>query len=175
MVARVAERLQRGLVESGKTENPPDRDLVIAGALLHDIAKTKCLEERCKHAEVGALFCNEIGYPQIGEIVANHVILTNFRHESYRSNTFNAMELVFYADKRVRHDEVVTLNERLEYILSKYGNNSPEQDELIVKNFNKCTQLEDYLFASLPFCPDDIADLLTVIPEGLHYYPPELP
>lgn len=173
MVARVAELLQRHLMETGQATETPDRDLVIAGALLHDIAKTKCLMENCRHAEIGALLCNELGFPQIGEIVANHVILSDFRHKSYAAGSFNAMELVFYADKRVRHDEVVPLDARLEYILSKYGNNSPQQDTLIVKNFDRCRLLEKHLFARLDFSPADVFELLAVVPEGLQHYPPE--
>lgn len=173
MVARVAELLHRGLQDSAHSAEMPDRDLVIAGALLHDIAKTKCLQEDCQHAEVGAAICNELGYPQIAEIVSNHVILSRFRQERYAAGNFTAADIVFYADKRVRHDEVVTLDARLEYILGKYGDNSPLQEAFIVKNFNKCRDLEEYLFFYLDFSPADIPVLLCSTPAGLHHYPPE--
>lgn len=174
MVARVAERIQRGLVAHGRAENPPNRDLVIAGALLHDIAKTKCLKEQCRHAEVGAIFCITKGYSHIAEIVANHVILEDYSTNRYTTNLFNAKEIVFYADKRVRHDEVVSLDDRLEYILNKYGNNGPEQDALIVQNFNKCRRLEEYLFRCLDFSPEDILGEISVIPKKLDFYPPNI-
>ena len=173
MVARVAERLQRGLKESRIAVKFPERDLVIAGALLHDIAKSRCIEENCRHAEAGAVFCTELGYPRIAEIVRNHVVLSRYRHESYRAGNFNAVELVFYADKRVRHDEVVTLDERLEYIIGKYADNSPEQEALIVKNFMKCKDLEENLFSCLDFSPADIPVLVLEAPAELRHYPPK--
>lgn len=173
MVARVAELLQRSLVKDGKATDIPDRDLVIAGALLHDIAKSKCLEENCRHADVGAILCTELGYPQIGEIVQNHVFLSNFRHESYMTGKFNAMELVFYADKRVRHDEVVTLDARLEYIIGKYGDSNPLRETLIEKNFLKCREFESHLFSFIAFTPDDVPALLAEVPGELLHYPPQ--
>ena len=174
MVARVASLLQRGLKQSRIAVQFPDRDLVIAGALLHDIAKSRCLEDNCRHAEVGAALCTELGYPRIAEIVRNHVVLSRYRHESYRAGNFNAVELVFYADKRVRHDEVVTLDDRLEYIIGKYADNSPEQEALIVKNFMKCKDLEENLFACLDFSPADVSVMVAEAPAELRHYPPGL-
>jgi putative nucleotidyltransferase with HDIG domain len=172
MVARVAELLVRGLRDEGSSGPVPDKDLVIAGALLHDIAKTKCLRENCRHAEVGAEICMDLGYPEIAGIVADHVILSRFEEERYHRGVFTATELVFYADKRVRHDEVVSLDARLEYILGKYGNGTPLHEALILKNFNLCRELENHLFARLRFSPSDIDTLLVSALPELHHYPP---
>ena len=52
VVARVAEALVDGLGRTGKTPGPlPDKEEVVAGALLHDIAKTLCIKTDCRHAE----------------------------------------------------------------------------------------------------------------------------
>ena len=61
IVARVAETIVSGLqLPEDQRSLPADIDLVLAGALLHDIAKTKCLDGSCQHAEEGMLFCSEI-------------------------------------------------------------------------------------------------------------------
>lgn len=64
--------------------------------------------------------------------------------------------IVYYADKRVRHNVVVNLDERLEYILDHYGKGTPDRRELIRKNFNKCLALEQHLFHWLPFGPKEL-------------------
>lgn len=144
-VARVAERVWQRL--SGHPALPPlpPRKLIIAGALLHDIAKTQCLTEGCDHAKVGAAICLADGYPAIAEIVREHVRLFDFAENRYSKGEFLAKELIFYADKRVVHTDIVSLDQRLEYILDKYGDNTPVRHELIRKNFSRCRDLERWL------------------------------
>jgi putative nucleotidyltransferase with HDIG domain len=140
------------------TGETPARDLVIAGALLHDIAKTPCLEDGGDHARRGAEICRELGYPEIAVIVAEHVVLGDHDPGRYRQGIFSATEIIYYADKRVRHEEIVTLEERLEYILEHYGMNDPVMHGRIRKNFDKCVQLEHFIFSFLPFSPEQLAE-----------------
>ena len=157
MVARVACVLLQELSNSLETEEIiASKELVLSGALLHDIAKTPCLGNRCDHAKHGRDICLELGYPEVAEVVREHVILTDFSLTRYNTGLFLAKELVYYADKRVRHDEIVSLDERLEYILEHYGNNDPKRHSLIRKNFTKCQQLEESLFSFLKISTDDI-------------------
>ncbi len=150
MVARVAQSLHIALTHR-KTAHPPlpAANLVLAGALLHDIAKTPCLKGRCDHARKGRDICLELGFPEVAEIVREHVGITDFSPERYKKGVFLAKELVYYADKRVRHDKIVSLAERLEYILEHYGNNDPERHRLIRGNFDKCFQFEKFLLDAL--------------------------
>jgi len=171
MVARVADLLQRQLNTVGRAATVPPRKLVIAGALLHDIAKSKCLDEGCRHADVGAVICEELGYTDIARIVSNHVVLSDFGPDRYQRGEFNAVELVFYADKRVKHDQVVSLDERLDYILEKYANNSQRNEALIIQNFAACRILEEHIFACLDFSPYDITTLLAKESAGPLQYP----
>lgn len=151
LVARIAELLAQQLHERLPEGQVPDQDLCVNGALLHDIAKTPCLKEGCDHAATGAEICQRHGYPEIAEIVAGHVILQDFSPERYRQGLFLAQEIVYYADKRVRHDTIVSLDERLEYILENYGGNDERVQGLIRDNFSRCEQLEDVLFTFLDF------------------------
>ena len=159
MVARVAQTLTTRLALHPLAQ-PADIDEVIAGALLHDIAKTRCLSNNSHHAKDGQSICRELGYPEIGEIVLEHVVLRNFNEELYKKGVFGSKELVYYADKRVRHDQVVTLAERLEYIIERYGDNDPLKKERIQQNFSATIQFEQLLFSFLDFEPDNLVELL---------------
>lgn len=163
-VARVAELLVDGLIEAKKASGLPSIKHVIAGALLHDIAKTECLNGKCRHNILGKEICNALGYPEIGEIVEEHVILKEFRAEMYKKGIFSAKEIVYYADKRVRHDEIVSLECRLEYILDRYGNDDPHRKSFIRSNFQQCQDLEVYLFTFLNFSPEQLSQLISKEP-----------
>ncbi len=163
VVARVAESLVDSLLRAGRSAGPfPDKKEVVAGALLHDIAKTICLKTNCRHAEEGKLICLELGYPELGEIVAEHVILNNFTAELYAQGIFGTKEIVFYADKRVRHDQVVSLADRLEYILERYGDNNPVREKLIHQNFNQALDFEKYFFNFLDILPEEISKYISL-------------
>jgi putative nucleotidyltransferase with HDIG domain len=162
-VARVAEAVLTGLTETnGKKINLPERELVLAGALLHDIAKTICLQQDCLHAQKGRDICLRHGFPAIAEIVCEHVLLREFSIERYAQGIFYAKEIVYYADKRVRHDTIVSLEERLSYILERYGNNDKERVGRIRDNFQRCQTMEKYLFSRINFAPDELAERTVV-------------
>lgn len=168
MVARVADTIHSGLTANRQLDGAlPERGLVIAGALLHDIAKALCLQQDCRHADVGEQICRELGYPAIAPIVRDHVKLSAFTPDLYARGIFGAAEIVYYADKRVKHDRIVDLEDRLAYILDKYSNSDSFREKLIHANFRQCQDLESYLFAGLPFSPDELADHInaTLLPE----------
>ena len=145
MVAQVADNVLTRLQKNSESLVLPDKELVVAGALLHDIAKTDCLRNGGDHAKIGSQICTELGYGEIAEIVREHVRLFSYAEETYRQGIFPAKELVFYADKRVMHNEIVDLPTRLVYILDRYGDNDGERHRIINWNFQKCKQLEKWL------------------------------
>ena len=157
VVAHITDLLVTGLQDGVNAQRLPNRQLCISGALLHDIAKTPCLDGSCDHASAGAEICLQHGYPEIAAIVEEHVILKDHNPDRYQSGWFTARELVYYADKRVRHDEIVNLDERLDYIIEHYGNKDARLHELIRANFNQCVQLEAFLFDFLDFSPAQLA------------------
>lgn len=145
-VARVAVTLARQLAG--------DEELITAGALLHDIAKTKCLNGACNHAQVGSEICLAHGYTEVAPIVAEHVILADY------SRPVAATEIVYYADKRVRHDEIVSLDDRKVYIEERYGQGKAEIIEAIRLNFSKCYDVEKRIFAGLSLTPPALAQMV---------------
>jgi len=158
VVGRIADLLAELLQEKGGKTPSPNRQLCVIGALLHDIAKTPCLSSGCDHARKGAEVCRRLGYPELAEIVEQHVVLKDFSLQRCGQGIFSAKEIVYYADKRVRHDEIVSLEERLEYILHNYGQNDPDLHRLIRENFSQCVRLEQCLFDCFDFSPDQLAD-----------------
>ena len=156
VVARLAIQLLQGLRDMQPGKPQADMNLVLAGALLHDIAKTPCLNSNCDHAKAGAAICRQHGLEEIAAIVAEHVILKDYNPARYAEGHFTAGEIVYYADKRVRHNVVVHLDERLEYILDHYGKGNPPRQQLIRENFNRCLTLEHHLFRWLPFAPAEL-------------------
>src|SRR4030042_7038653 len=94
-----------------------NRELIRAAALLHDITKTRSFQTLEDHAETGARLLSEIGYPEVGRIVGQHVRLESY----FASAVPSEAEVVNYADKRVLHDRIVSLSERMGYILAKNG------------------------------------------------------
>ena len=165
IVARVAETIVKELeIPKENGCRPPDLDTVLAGALLHDIAKTKCLDGSCQHAQEGMLICTAHDYPDIGRIVAQHVIMNSFDRDAYRRGHFPAREIVYYADKRVRHNEIVPLSQRLDYIIDKYSQGSDRIRERIRENFALCVEFEGYLFSFLPFSPGELPQRINPAP-----------
>jgi uncharacterized protein len=148
VVARIAELLARGLLEAGESV---DLKKVIAAALMHDIAKTSCLKNGRNHAEEGRKICLQNNLEEIAPIVAEHVVLRTY----LINGCFSEKEIVYYADKRVNHHSVVSLEERLRYILERYG--ARGRREVIERNFALCRKIEAALFGLLPFHPEELS------------------
>lgn len=155
IVAKVAEILSQGIQKNGASL---DVELTVAGALLHDIAKTQCLGDKDgSHAIMGREICLKHGYIKVADIVAEHVVL---KHNG--NGPVTEKEVVYYADKRVNHDQIVSLDERLTYIKETYAAGNKGRQELIDINFQKCLALEKRIFQGLPFVPEKVAELVQI-------------
>jgi uncharacterized protein len=154
VVAKVAGIITHGLISAGHSLS---LETVIAGALLHDIGKTACLDNDDDHAVKGLEICLAHNLATIADIVAEHVILKNYSS----AQGFTEKEIVYYADKRVNHDQVVSLDERLSYILARYGRNNAVRCRAIKINYTRCRDLEKRMFSFLDFDPTDLPDLLS--------------
>ena len=140
------------LVDHLKLEgNQLNGRLVQAAALLHDITKTRSFETEENHALTGGQVLTDCGYPQVGDLVRQHVRLDNY---SEPQNLSEAV-IVNYADKRVLHDRIVSLEERMTYIIDRYGQKA-EHQERIQMLWEKTTALERQIFKHMPFSPADL-------------------
>jgi uncharacterized protein len=149
-VCRVALLLTDHLKQNGL-----NRRLIQAAALLHDITKTRSFQTGEDHAETGAQLLADLGFAEVGRIVGQHV-----RLERYLASKSPAEEeIVNYADKRVLHDRIVPLSERMGYILERYGQ-EPDRKRALLLLWEKTEALEARLFAGLPFAPHDINGFL---------------
>ncbi len=153
MVARVAHVITVGL---GPKAQEMSKGLILAGALLHDIGKTEALKHGGDHVQIGQEICREEGFEELVPIVAEHVVLKSFSADG----KITEKEVVYYSDKRVNHDQVVALEERLAYILKRYASRNPELKDPIVHNFNICRKVEQKLFEGLEFRPSEIGNLV---------------
>lgn len=152
-VARVALLLVRSLNETGLHLS---RDMTVTGALLHDIGKNESLETGQDHAELGRQICLRHGFDEISDLVGEHVRLKN--HNSVCG--CREKEVVYYADKRVNHDQIVSLEGRLKYIVERYGGNRDWIHRRIRENFEFCRRVEQKLFSRLRFGPESVPDLV---------------
>jgi uncharacterized protein len=112
-VARVAVAIMNNL----KDDADISRKAVIVACLLHDITKTRSLQTKEHHDLSGGLLLEELGFPTIGAMVKEHVVLQNLQPEG----NLLAKEIVYYSDKRVKHDQIVTVEERVSDLIIRYG------------------------------------------------------
>ena len=149
-VCQVAAYLTETLNSNGYTLN---LDLIRAAALLHDITKTRSLQTSENHARTGALYLAGRGYPEVGDIVAQHVNLNAFNPDGEPT----AAEVVNYADKRVLHDRVVSLEARLAYIQERYQCSLGELGNRLERMRNEAGRIETKLFLTIPSAPADLS------------------
>ena len=150
VVERIAVLIARGLLETGINLS---LEIVSAGALMHDIAKTQSLDTTVDHTVLGKAICLEQRMDEIADIVGEHVTLKDFDS----TGPITEKEIVYYADKRVNHSSVVSLDERLEYLLHRYGNGNKRIIKAMLDNFIVWKEVEKRLFARLHFGPEDLA------------------
>lgn len=132
-----------------------DLDLIQSAALLHDITKTRSFKTREDHALTGGEHLNDCGYPVIGDLIRQHVKLDKYSE----AGEISEAEILNYADKRVMHDAIVSLDRRMDYILDRYGE-TPAHRERIKMLWQKTKELEIKIFKELPLTPDDLIRLI---------------
>ena len=116
-VAEVACRIGTALVETGLTV---DLEALMAGGLLHDIAKG------CKdHALAGQQMLIEMGYPRIGEIVGSHTDL-----QIDETSEITEAEVVHIADKLVAQEDIIGIEKRFEPPLRKWARDPVAMDHI---------------------------------------------
>jgi len=151
-VARVALFLSVKLNRNGERIDLP---LVEAAALLHDLTKTECIRTKEDHALTGSNLLKGMGYERIGDVVAEHIHLSRETDPSRISEE----EVVNYADKRVRHHRIVSLDERFEDLKERYGKS--ERALELLEGLRRATfEIERKIFSILKIDPDHLQDHL---------------
>lgn len=112
-----------------------DEDLIWASALLHDVERLQKGHDR----KGGQLLLRE-GYPRIADIIRQH-------HELDR-DLLDEAAVVFYADKRYREDERVSLAERFADSAGK-RNMSPEAQMAHARRFRQAQAIEKQIYEML--------------------------
>ncbi len=107
-----------------------NRDILIASALLHDIAKTRSIRENIHHHDMlGGEMLRGMGYDYIAEIVESHVVFRDFHENAPLSEK----DIIYYSDKRVMHEKIVSLETRINDLAVRYGK-TEEHRQSILKN-----------------------------------------
>jgi len=150
-VAKVAHFLSTELNKKGQRI---DYGLVEASSLLHDLTKTECLKTKEDHAVTGAQLLKKMGYERVGEVVAEHIQVSEGKDPSRVSEE----EVVNYADKRVQHDRIVSLEERFSDLKDRYGKGKWTLNQL--ERLEKSTlEIENKIFLILQMDPDDLRNI----------------
>lgn len=144
MVARVAYKLALLTEAKGIPVNPP---AVRAAGLLHDLAKTYCLRYGGGHAALGAAWVvRETRDYNIAQGVAFHV---QWPWPLPAGDALCCLPIfTLYADKRVRHDKIVSLSERMADIIKRYGL-TEEAREKIKSSMRQVEEIEKRLSSIL--------------------------
>lgn len=118
-----------------------------ASGLLHDIAKTWCLKHGGGHAAIGASWVvQETRNYAVAQGVLLHVHWPWALPEA--AAVCSLPIFVLYADKRVRHDQYVPLQERFDDLVVRYGKSASAREH-IRKSCEQAIELERALSRQL--------------------------
>jgi len=150
-VARVALFLSAELNKRGQRI---DIGLVETASLLHDLTKTECFKTKEDHAETGSQLLKRLGYERVGEVVAEHIQLSKAKDPGLVSEE----EVVNYADKRVQHDRIVSLEERFNDLQDRYGKD--QRAFGLLEELKRATfAIENKIFSILMIDPNNLQSL----------------
>ena len=116
-VAHILEVLGALIIKRGARLDPV---MLLAGGLLHDIAKMYTVNYPGDHAQMGAaIVLRETRHYRLAQMVYHHV------EWPWRADIDNdailPILMLIYADKRVTHNKIVTLDERFTDLFARYG------------------------------------------------------
>jgi tRNA threonylcarbamoyladenosine biosynthesis protein TsaE len=177
-VAHVAMALADAYVRSGEIV---DTTLLYTSSMLHDMARVcdfrvmdrskftppiddktwnKWLELReihqgKDHSDIAAEQLKSRGFTQTAEAIRLHQAGTVILEP--RSYDTLEKKILYYADKRVKHEEVVSISERFRDGRERYGIHDSSKEKLFFQDVELFTlELEKELFGGLDLQPEDI-------------------
>ena len=146
LVADVAIFLSKLLNEHKITLN---LEVVQAGGLLHDIAKAQSLATGERHETLGARMLHQYGYLLLASMVQDHVSMDLIRLNGHINDSI----IIYYAHKRVKHDQIVTLKERFADLVQRYSRTVQQQAHMHRK-YELYAKLEQRIFSHLEMDPN---------------------
>lgn len=135
-----------------------DLALVEAGALLHDITKTMSIQTTENHAKTGSEVLASLGYVAVANIVRQHICLDS---ASSDLDAVTEAELVNYSDKRVKHEEVVDIEDRFQDVLERYVTKFPDLQDRFKQVQHETQLLEQKIFSKINISPEQIGEILS--------------
>lgn len=142
LVACVATALGERALEAGLSVNVAE---VRAAALLHDLAKTYTIRHGGNHCQLGGAWVQELtGNAAVAQGVIHHV---SWPGPLDIRTHFLPLTLI-YSDKRVKHNQIVTLEARFDDLLVRYGKTEYIRSR-IKESFQQATAIERALATTL--------------------------
>ncbi|MBS3105738.1 HDIG domain-containing protein [Candidatus Woesearchaeota archaeon] len=108
-VCKLAESIAEKLITKGIKLN---KKLIIAAALLHDIERAKE-----NHVVKGANLLKRMGFREVSEVVKKHSL---YKLQQKKQPKTWEEKIVFYADKRVMGNNIVSLKKRFGALEKRY-------------------------------------------------------
>ena len=121
-----------------------DLPLIVAAGRLHDIARGQP-----DHAGAGSRIIAEMGYPCVGAVVAKHMDIQS------HGPSVDEADLIYFADKCVEEDRLVSLEERFERSMSRYADR-PDILKKILRRFEEAKNIGKRIEALLGQPVDDM-------------------
>ena len=122
-VCKLAEDVAEKLIKKGIKVN---KKLLAASALLHDIER-----EKDNHVIEGAKLLKSMGFCEISETTRKHSL---HEIEKEKNRPLSVEEkILFYADKRVIGNKIVSLKERIEDLNKRYKRDFSKEYEFAKK------------------------------------------
>ena len=130
LVNRIANYIAEELVDIGVNV---DLELVDIGSLLNDVGRGR---DHKNHSAIGVEILKELGEEDVSRIIGVHGV------KCFDESMSIEEKIVNYADKRVRHDELVSFDDRMEDIVERY----PHAAEVVKDVFPKYKEFESEVF-----------------------------
>jgi putative nucleotidyltransferase with HDIG domain len=150
-------------------ENGLNPALIVASSLLHDITKTRSLKTKEDHAGTGGKLLESLGYPKVAEVVRGHVKLAS----GDALDPLREVHIINYADKRVKHHTVVSLEERFTDLMARYGS-TRERIRRLEQMRETGLDLERKIFHRIDASPADLHAFNDLPPFDLETIPIKL-
>jgi len=150
MVANVGLSIARAL--NAKCNFLLSEETILSACLLHDVKKMECIERGCDHAQEGFRFLKAMNLLEIAHMVRQHYSLDPENKDFTR---IKDVHLVYYADNRVKHNEIVSLDERFSDLMVRYGKDKATLVSL-KRRLSETKDLERAIFAPLNLDPSDL-------------------